>query len=97
MQDHPIPKKNSDPRNQLSGSHDIDKLTQRVLDMKAEMGSMRKAMIRSGNSFDNVPNDQKQKERKTEEQLHWKGQEEEQEGQGDPTFSRGSRREGQCF
>ena len=30
--------------------------------MKAEMGSMRKAMIRSGISFDKVPNEQKQKE-----------------------------------
>ena len=30
------------------------------MDMKAEMGSSRKAMIRSGISFDKFPNEQKQ-------------------------------------
>jgi hypothetical protein len=44
------------------GSQDIDKLTQIVLDKKAEMGSICKAMIRSGISFDKSPNEQKQKE-----------------------------------
>ncbi len=60
MQDCTIPKKNSDPRNQQPKYQDRDKLIQLVLDMKAEMGSMRKAMIRSGISFDKVPNDRKQ-------------------------------------
>ncbi len=32
------------------------------MDMKAEMGSIRKAMIRSRISFDKSPNEQKQKE-----------------------------------
>ncbi len=45
MQDHTVPKKNSDQRNQRPEYQDRDKLTQLVL---AEMGSMRKAMIRSG-------------------------------------------------
>ncbi len=36
-----------------------------VMDMKVEMGSMRKAMIRSGNSFDKLPNKQKQKDTST--------------------------------
>jgi hypothetical protein len=57
-----VPKRNSDPRNQRSEYQDIDKLTQLVFDMKAEMGSMRKAIIRSGISFDKIPNEQKQKE-----------------------------------
>jgi hypothetical protein len=59
-----VQKKNSDPRNQRSGSLDTDKpeRTQLVLDMKAEMGSMRKAMIRSGISYARTPNEQKQKE-----------------------------------
>jgi hypothetical protein len=39
-----------------------DTLTQLVLGMKAEMGSMRKAMIRSGISFDRSPNEQKPRE-----------------------------------
>ncbi len=33
--------------------------------MKAEMGSMLKEMIRSGISFDKLPNEQKQKEAST--------------------------------
>ncbi len=35
------------------------------MDMKAEMGSSRKAMIRSGISFDKLPNEQKQKDTST--------------------------------
>jgi hypothetical protein len=65
MQDRTIPKKNSDPRNQRPEYQDRDKLIQLVLDMKAEMGSMRKAMIRSGISFDKLPNKQKQKDTST--------------------------------
>ncbi len=46
--------------NQVGGifNQDTDKLTQFVLDMKAEKGSMRKAMTKSGISFDRVPNEQ---------------------------------------
>ncbi len=40
-----VPKKNSDPRNQRPEYQDSDKHIQLVLDMKAEMGSLRKAMI----------------------------------------------------
>ena len=36
-----------------------------VMDMKAEMGSSRKAMIRSGISFNKLPNEQKQKDTST--------------------------------
>ncbi len=57
-----VPKKNSYPRNQWPEYQDSDKLNQLVLDMKAEMGSMHKAMIRSGISFDNLQNEQKQKD-----------------------------------
>ncbi len=35
------------------------------MDMKAEMGTSRKAMIRSGISFDKLPNEQKQKDTST--------------------------------
>ncbi len=59
MQDHPAPKRNSDPRNQQPEPWERDKLYQLVLDMKAEMGSMRKAMVDAGISFENVPNGQK--------------------------------------
>ncbi len=57
VHDHTVPKKNSDPRNQNSRSQDTHKLTQLVLDMnlKAEMGTMCKAMTRSGISFDRSP------------------------------------------
>ncbi len=57
VQDHTISKKNSNTRNQQSGYQDNDKLMQFVLDTKAEMGSMCKAIIRSGNSFNRVQND----------------------------------------
>ncbi len=46
----------------LSDSQEIAKLTQLVLDMKAEMGSMRTGMIRSVISFDKPPNEQKPRE-----------------------------------
>ncbi len=65
MQDRNVPKKNSDTKNQRPEYQDRDKLIQLVLDMKAEMGSMSKAMIRSGISFDRAPNEQKQKETAT--------------------------------
>ncbi len=42
-------KKNSESRPPKSGFQDFDKLTRLVLDIKAEMGSMRKAMINSVN------------------------------------------------
>ncbi len=58
MQDRTVPKKNSDSRNQQSGYLDIDKLTQLVLDIKAEIGSMCKAMISSVISFDKLPSEQ---------------------------------------
>ena len=45
MQDCPAPKGNSDPRYQRPEPLERDKLYQLVLDMKAEMGSMRKAMV----------------------------------------------------
>ncbi len=63
MQDLPWPKKNQESRCPKSASPDIAKLTQLVFDMKAEMGSMCKAMIRSGISFDKSPNEQKPRER----------------------------------
>ena len=44
-----------------NGQNPCDKLYQLVLDMKAEMGSMRKAMVEAGISFENVPNEQKTK------------------------------------
>ncbi len=55
-QDHIKPKKNQDSKPPKSGSLDIAKFTQLVLDMKAKMGSMRKAMIRSSISFDRISN-----------------------------------------
>ncbi len=61
MQDRPVPKRNSDPRNQLPEPLECDKLYQLVLDMKAEMGSMHKAMVEAGISFENVPNGQRTK------------------------------------
>ncbi len=61
-QDRTVPKKDCEPRKQKPGPHDIDKLTQLVLDMKAEMGSVCKAMIISGISFNRSPNEQKPKE-----------------------------------
>ncbi len=65
-----------------------------VMNMTAEMGSSCKTMIRSGISFDKLPNGQKTKgylyKCKTEEQLCWNCQEEEQTGQAFPTFSCGS-------
>jgi hypothetical protein len=60
-----VPKKNSDPRNQRPEYQDSDKHIQLVLDMKAEMGSLRKAMIWSGILFDKLPNEQKQKNTST--------------------------------
>jgi hypothetical protein len=65
MQDHTVPKKNSDPRNQRPEYQCSDKLIQLILDMYSEMGSMRKAMIRSGISFDRLPNEQKQRDTST--------------------------------
>jgi hypothetical protein len=100
MQDRTVPKKNSYPRNQRPEPKDRDKRYQLVLDKKAEMDSMLKAMIRSGISFDRVPNEQKKKylcKWEAKEQLCWDSQEEEQKGQGVPTLPSGSRREGQCF
>ncbi len=56
------PRKNSESRSPNSGSQDIQKLTRIVIDMKAEMGSMRKATIRSCTSFDKSPNQQPPRE-----------------------------------
>jgi hypothetical protein len=60
MQERPVPKKNS--RSQRQKPWESDKLYQLVLDMKAEMGSIRKAMMSARISFDNVPNEQKKKD-----------------------------------
>ncbi len=56
MQERPVPKKNSDPRNQRPEPRERYKLYQLVLDMKAEMGSIRKAMmnLNAGISCDKV-------------------------------------------
>jgi hypothetical protein len=61
--------------------------------MKADMGSMREAMIRSCSSFEKSPDEQKPRstkgtihQRKTEEEFRWESQEEEKEGQGRSTF-----------
>ncbi len=62
MQERPIPKKNSDPRNQRPEPQERDKLYQLVLYIKAEMGSIRKVMISAGISFDKIPNEQKPKD-----------------------------------
>jgi hypothetical protein len=61
MQEHPVPKKNSDPSNQQPEPLECDKLYQLVLDMKAEMGSMRKALMGARISFESAPNEQKTK------------------------------------
>ena len=57
MQERPVPKKNSDPWNQRPEPRERDKLYQ--LGMKAEMGSIRKAMMNAGISLDKEPNEQK--------------------------------------
>jgi hypothetical protein len=59
IQERPVPKKNSYPRSQRPEPLERDKLYQLVLDMKAEMGSICKAMMGAGISFDNAPNEQK--------------------------------------
>ncbi len=61
MQDRPARKGNSDPRYQQPEPLERDKLYQLVSDMKAEMGSMCKAMVDVRISFENVPNAQKNK------------------------------------
>jgi hypothetical protein len=61
MQDRPVPKRNSDPRNQQPEPRERDKLYQLVLDMKAQMGTMRKALVQAEISLENVPNGQKMK------------------------------------
>jgi hypothetical protein len=56
-------KKNQQSRSSKPESSDISKLTQVVFDLKAEMGSMLKAMMtRAGISFDKSPNKQKPRE-----------------------------------
>ncbi len=55
------PREISDPRYHQPEPLERDKLYQLVLDMKAEMGSMRKAMVDARISFENVPNAQKNK------------------------------------
>jgi hypothetical protein len=62
MQKRPISKKNGYSRNQRPEPRERDKLYQLILDMKAEMGTMRKAMIDAGISCDKVPNEQKTKD-----------------------------------
>ncbi len=62
MQERPVQKENSDPRNQQPEPREHDKLYQLVLDMKTEMGSMCKAVIGACISFDKVPNEQKTKD-----------------------------------
>ncbi len=61
VQDRTEPKKNQESRPPRSGSPDIAKLTQSVLGMHAEMGSMRKAMIRSGSSSNRSPTSKNQR------------------------------------
>jgi hypothetical protein len=48
-----------------SSEHFCPQYNECVMDMKAEMGSVRKAMFRSGISFDKLPNEQKQKDTST--------------------------------
>ena len=54
--DRNVPKKNQESRSPKPEPSDISKLKQVVFDLKAEMGSMRKAMARAGISFDKSPN-----------------------------------------
>ena len=56
------PKKYQESRLPKPESSDMLKLTHVVLDLKAEMGSMRKAMTKAGISFDKSPNKQKTRE-----------------------------------
>ena len=53
------PKKNQDSKSPKPEPLDISKLMQLVFDMKAVMGSVRKAMTKAGISFDISPNKQK--------------------------------------
>jgi hypothetical protein len=56
------PKKNQESRSPKSGSSDYAKLTQLVLDMKAEMGIVHKAITKAGILFVESPNEQKPRE-----------------------------------
>ena len=60
--DRNVPKKNQESRSPKPESSDISKLTQVVFDLKAEMGSMRKAMTRAGISFDKYPTEPRPRE-----------------------------------
>ena len=51
-QDRKGPKKNPDNRSPKQSTSEISKLIQAVFDMKAEMGSMRKAWLKAGISFE---------------------------------------------
>ncbi len=54
--DSSVPKKNQESRSPNPESSDIAKLTQVVFNRKAEMGAMRKEMMKAGISFDRSPN-----------------------------------------
>ena len=60
--DHNGSEKNQESRSPKEESSDISKPAQVVLDLKAEMGSMRKAMTRASISFDKSPNKPRPKE-----------------------------------
>ncbi len=68
------------------------------MDMKTDMGSMRKAMIRSGISFDKSPNEQKPREPsangKPKNNFAGRAKKKNREDKGRPTFSCCNRREG---
>ena len=59
---HDVPKKNQDTRSPKLSSADFSKLMQVVLDMKAEMGSMPRAMTNAGISFEKSPSGPKPRE-----------------------------------
>ena len=60
--DRNVPKKNQDTRSPKQSTTDFSKLMQVVFDMKAEMGSMRRAMTNAGISFEKYPSGSKQRE-----------------------------------
>ena len=55
MQERKALQKNPENRSPRQSSTDISKLVQVVFDMKAEMGSMRKALLEGGISFERSP------------------------------------------
>jgi hypothetical protein len=63
IQDRSEPRRNNQSRSPKSASTNVTMLTQLVLDMNAEIRSMSKAMMRSGISFDPIPQEQKPRER----------------------------------